>query len=151
MWWEIIEGLLMLVFIHPWATLMFWEKTGFPFWFTFSILTIHGFFCLILLYFGTGRLNAVLTEKIRKPIDEITQIIFKNYKPKKTLVNWLLSKGKGITLILNFAPWVLLPTATIIAARLMKIHHAFPILFAGNIFRNLIFCLAVYVFHISIF
>ena len=154
MWLEIIEGLLRLMFLHAWPAVVFWEKNGIPFEIAFFVLISYWTFWLILIYYKLNNWLIKLSRKWR-PLEIFitttkreTDKMIKNiprWKFQKKLINWLVSKGKTITLILTFVPWIIiLPTATIIAARLMKIPRAFPVLLAGGIFRAFILCLTVF-------
>ena len=158
MWLEIIEGLLILIFLHAWPAVIFWEKNGIPFEITFFILISYWIFWLIIIYYGLNYVLIELSQKWRPfkifitTTKQETSEILKNipkWKFQKRLINWLISKGETITLILAFVPWIfILPSATTIAARLMKIPYAFPVLFVASVFRAFVLCLTVYGFSV---
>ena len=165
MWIEVIEGLLRLI-INLWWGVIFWEKTGIPFELAFFLVTSYGIFWLIFTYcqltnwfieiynwlakFLRKWMDLDLENLIKKTKEQLSEIIRTNpskYQFQEKLINWLTSKGEKMTLGLTFVPWVpILPTATTIAARLMKIPYAFPVLFAGSVFRAFVLCLTVYGF-----
>ncbi len=155
---EIIEGLLIMIFLHAWPAVIFWEEKGVTFEIAFFLLISYWIFWLFLIYYGLNyrlmkisrkwRSLEIFITATRQEADEMIKNI-PDWRFQKRLTDWLLSKGETITLALTFIPWIIiLPTATIIAARLMKIPRAFPVLFAGIIFRAFILCLTVYGFGI---
>lgn len=127
---------------------------GVPFHITLAFVVIYWSGTLLLTYYGTGWIAKRVAR--RESINNLIKTLKKWWgKATKTLkfqrkltergVFWLINQKNWITLALSFMPYIpQLPTMTIIAARLMKIRRALPILLIGNAFRTFILVVTIY-------
>ena len=138
--------------LNGWAATIYWRIHGVPLWTATLMLTAYWSLTLVLTYFGTGWVIKVLkkwgpSENLIERLKETNRIYKTNplYRKNRRLVKWLSRKKGWIVFSLTFIPYVPeLPTATIVAARAMKLRHALPILLIGNAFRVSILCCTVY-------
>jgi len=138
--------------LNGWAAVIYWRVHGVPFWIATLMLTAYWSLTLALTYFGTGWSIKALkkwgpSKTLIEKWKEINRIYKANPLPRRSerLVRWLSRKKGWIVFSLTFIPYVPeLPTATIVAARTMKLRYALPILLIGNAFRVLILCCTVY-------
>lgn len=150
---KLITGFLPL-FFNGWSGVTTYRFLGVPFHITLALITLYWSGTLLLTYYGTGWITKRMTEW--KSINSLIKILKKWWKKairvqkiRKRLtergVFWLINQKKWVVLVLTFIPYVpQLPTITIIAARLMKIKHALPILLLGNAFRTFILVATIY-------
>lgn len=139
--------------INGWAAVIYWRTQGISFQSAFLLLTFYWSFTLILTYYGTD-LATYLLKKLEpfKVLIEISKEVIRVYscnpvyKKRKKVINWLSQKKAKIVFSLAFIPLPELPTATIVAARVMKLKYALFILLLGNAFRVLVMCSFVYFF-----
>lgn len=139
--------------INGWAAAIYWKLQGIPFWQATVTLTIYWSFTLLLTYQLTGGAIGllkkwepfkVLLEKISEKIKKIKWLDSIKEKREK-MINWLIKRSGLAISILTFIPLLPeLPTATIIAARTIKMKGALIILLLGNAFRVFVLCYAVY-------
>ena len=149
---EELIGFALMV-LNGWAAVIYWKIQGIPFWQATVILTIYWSFTLLLTYQLTGGAIGllkkwepfrVLTERISEKTKKIKRINSIKEKREKA-INWLIKRSGLVISILTFIPLVPeLPTATIIAARVIKMKGALIILLLGNAFRVFVLCYAVY-------
>ena len=72
---------------------------------------------------------------------------FRHSWTKKTR-KWLIPQKDWQVLAWGFVPFIpVLPTVVIIIAGLRELKHGFLVLILGNLFRNIIFCYAIYEGH----
>ena len=150
---KLIAGFLPL-FFNGWGGVTTYRFLGVPFYITLTLITLYWSGTLLLTYYGTGWVTRRMTK--RKSINSLIKIlrkwwgkVMRNPKFRKRLtekgVFWLINQKKWVVLALTFIPYVpQLPTITIIAARLMKIKHALPILLLGNAFRTFVLVATIY-------
>ena len=146
-----IIGIILMV-LNGWAAVIYWRVHGVSFWLATLMLTAYWSLTLTLTYFGTGWLIKVLkkwglSKSLIEKLKEINRIYRANPLSRRNgrLARWLSQKKGWIVFSLTFVPYVPeLPTATIVAAKAMKLRHALPILLIGNAFRVLILCCTVY-------
>jgi len=150
---KLIAGFLPFIF-NGWGGITTYRFLGVPFYITLSFVVLYWSGTLLLTYYGTGWIAKRTMEW--KNINNLIGILKKWWKRavrilkfRKRLVEksvfWLINQKKWVTIALTFVPYVpQLPTATIIAAKLMKIKYALPILLLGNAFRSLILVATIY-------
>lgn len=127
---------------------------GVPFYITLAFLTLYWSGTLLLTYYLGGEMAKGIIEW--ESVNSLIKI-FKRWREKATRtlkfrrrliergILWLINQKNWVTLALSFIPYVpQLPTMTIIAARLMKIRRALPILLIGNAFRTFILVVTIY-------
>jgi|GEM_PF-5795772 len=148
---------LGLMILNGWAAVIYWNLQGIPFWQATISLTTYWSITLIFTYWITNPIILFLKKifyflKKWEPLGVLIDKILKkikgfglNIEIKEKTINWLI-KRKGIVIgILTFIPYIPeLPTATIIAARIVKMKYGLAILLAGNAFRVFILCYTVY-------
>lgn len=127
---------------------------GVPFHTTLAFVTLYWSGTLLLTYYGTGWIAERTTKwesinSLIKILKKWWRKVIRTLKFRKRLIErgvfWLINQKKWVTLALSFIPYVpQLPTITIIAARLMKIRYALPILLLGNAFRTFILIATIY-------
>jgi hypothetical protein len=142
-----------LLFLNGFGGITAYRLLGVPFHITLSFTIIYWTGTLIITYYGT---DWAIRKMIRwKSINCLIKILNRWWKKVKSNLRfgektkekgvfWLVNQKNWVTLTLNFIPLPQLPTITIIAARLLKIKKALPILFLGNIFRAFILTAIAY-------
>lgn len=155
--WEQILGFFTM-WPSPWATIALWAKANVPIWQTILYVTFITSISLSLTYFGTGWIEKWIIK--RGWVKRATIEKWRNYsqslnnshpvnglekRVKGKIKKWLLPQKDWQILACGFIPFVpLLPTIIIVATRLLEIKRGFPLLIAGNIFRNAVVCWAIY-------
>ena len=149
---EELIGFALMV-LNGWAAAIYWKIQGIPFWQATATLTIYWSFTLFFTYQGTGfAINRLKKwEPFRVLLERISEKAKKNKRlssikeKREKMINWLIERSGLAISILTFIPLLPeLPTATIIAARAIKMKGALIILLLGNAFRVFVLCYAVY-------
>ncbi len=149
---KLIAGFLPL-FFNGWGGVTTYRLLGVPFHITLAFITLYWSGTLLLTYYGTDWATKRMIKW--KSVNSLIKIlrkwwgkVMRNLKFRKRLtergVFWLINQKKWVTLVLTFVPLPQLPTITIIAARLMKIRYALPILLLGNVFRTFVLVAIIY-------
>jgi len=122
-----------------------------PFWIVVAIAFAKSLLFMVCLFYGT----TWVVERIR--IWRFSNLLLSgwqgmqkrlvnnNLRPDKHLakkiLTWLLQERQWIVILASFVPVVpFLPTASIIAIRVMRVKWGLPILILGIIFKSIIFC-----------
>lgn len=124
---------------------------GISFWTVVSIAIAKSVVFTSFLYFGTGWIVKLMKKRqILRRVFFYWEIAWdylnnSNSKPGrhivKKILHWLKKERQCIVFVASFVPIVpILPHATIVAFRLMRVRWGLPILFLGIIFKSIISC-----------
>ena len=95
-----------------------------------------------------GIIERPMIEKLHnqwRRINRIPQSDGRRYDWIKKTRKWLIPQKDWQILAWGFVPFIpILPTIVIIITNLRRIKYGFLVLILGNIFRNVIFCYAIY-------
>ncbi|KKT16875.1 MAG: hypothetical protein A2654_00760 [Candidatus Nealsonbacteria bacterium RIFCSPHIGHO2_01_FULL_43_31] len=155
--WEQILGFFTM-WPNPAITVGLWAKAGVPIWQTIAYVVILTSISLSLTYFGVewlknwvvnrGIIERPMIEKLHnqwRRINRIPQSDGRRYDWIKKTRKWLIPQKDWQILAWGFVPFIpILPTIVIIITNLRRIKYGFLVLILGNIFRNVIFCYAIY-------
>ncbi|HDJ30585.1 MAG TPA: hypothetical protein ENF31_01340 [bacterium] len=150
---RLIAGFVLLCF-NGIGGVTAYRLLGIPFHITFFIVTVYWSCTLLLTYYGTGW----IAKRIRKwkyiniLISSATGwwrqkmvLLQSQERLREKCILWLVKQKEWVVMVLTFVPLIPeLPTITIIAARLMKIKYALPILLTGNLFRTFVLVATIY-------
>ena len=125
--------------------------SGIPFWTVASIVIIKSVVYTIFFYFGTGWIVELMKKQqfFRRVLFywEIARDYLSNRNQKsdrhitKRILRWLLRERRWIVILASFVPVVpFLPSAVILAFRLMQIKWGLFILIIGIILKSIIAC-----------
>ena len=158
--WEQILGFFTM-WPSPVVTVGLWAEAGVPIWQTILYVVLLTSTSLSLTYFGVEWLknwvvrkriiNRRMVEKLHNWWQQLNNVSqnngFRHSWTKKTR-KWLIPQKDWQVLAWGFVPFIpVLPTVVIIIAGLRELKHGFLVLILGNLFRNIIFCYAIYEGH----
>ena len=157
--WKIILSGLPICFVNDIAGVVFYHLSGIPLIITVGIITVKWSLFLLLIFYGieyvaiylkrwrAAKAIIALIEKVSVEINGNTVEIYgkRKRKTRRKLTGWFVERKEWIVLSAGFIPYVpILPTAVIIAVRLMRIRYGLFFLLLGNAFKATAFCLAIY-------